>query len=61
MWLVLDKEQYVVHIRTLKQEINHGFNLQKVHMVIKSNKKGLLNPYTVFDKDLRKRKQKKWL
>ena len=29
-----DKEKYVVHIRALKQALNHGLKLKKVHRVI---------------------------
>ena len=34
-----DKEKYVVHIRALKQAINHGLKLRKVHTVIQFNQK----------------------
>ena len=30
-----DKEKYVVHIRTLKQALNHGLILKRVHAIIK--------------------------
>ena len=29
-----DKNKYVVHIRLLKQELNHGLKLKKVHKAI---------------------------
>ena len=29
-----DKEKYVIHIRVLKQALNHGLVLKKVHRVI---------------------------
>ena len=32
-----DKTEYVIHIRNLKQAINHGLVLKKVHRVIKFN------------------------
>ena len=32
-----DKEKYVIHIRALKQALNHGLVLKDVHRVIKSN------------------------
>ena len=32
-----DKENYVVHIRALKQALNHGLILKKVHKVIQFN------------------------
>ena len=34
-----DKVKYVIHIRALKQALNHGFKLKKVHRVIKFNQK----------------------
>ena len=34
-----DKQEYVIHIRNLKQALNHGFVLKKVHRVIKFNQK----------------------
>ena len=30
-----DKTEYVIHIRNLKQALNHGLVLKKVHRVIK--------------------------
>ena len=32
-----DKENYVIHIRTLKQALNHGLILKKVHNLIKKH------------------------
>ena len=32
-----DKEKYVVHIRTLKQALNHGLILKRVHAIIKAS------------------------
>ena len=32
-----DKEKYVIHIRALKQALNHGLVLKDVHRVIKFN------------------------
>ena len=42
---VEDKEKYVVHIRALKQALNHGLVLRKVHRVIKFNQRASLKPY----------------
>ena len=40
-----DKEKYVVHKSALKQALNHGLILKKVHRVIKFNQKAWLKPY----------------
>ena len=40
-----DKEHYVVHIRALKQALNHGLIPKKVHRVIQFNKKEWSKPY----------------
>ena len=32
-----DKSEYVIHMRNLKQALNHGLILKKVHRVIKLN------------------------
>ena len=40
-----DKNEYVIHIRNLKQALNHGLILKKVHRVIKFNQKDLFKPY----------------
>ena len=34
---LLDETEYVVHIRNLKQALNHGLVLKKVHRVINFN------------------------
>ena len=34
---LLDKNEYVIQIRNLKQAFNHGLVLKKVHRVIKFN------------------------
>ena len=40
-----DKKEYVVHIRTLKQALNHGLILKKVYRVIQFNEEAWLKPY----------------
>ena len=40
-----DKTEYVIHIRNLKQALNHGLILKSVHWVIKSNQEAWLKPY----------------
>ena len=52
-----DKEKYVIHIRALKQALNHGLKLKKVHRVIQFNQKAWLKPY--IDKDTKVRKEAK--
>ena len=44
--LVCDvNDVHVVHMRTLKQALNHGLILKKVHRVIQFNQKAWLKPY----------------
>ena len=50
-----DKTEYVIHIRNLKQAINHGLVFKKVHRVIKFNQNAFLNPYVDMNTDLRKK------
>ena len=40
-----NKENYVVHIRTLKQALNHGLKLTKVHRMIQFDQEAWLKPY----------------
>ena len=40
-----DKTEYVIHIRNLKQALNHGLILKKVHRVIRFNQKSWLKLY----------------
>ena len=51
---VQDKENYVVHIRALKQALNHGLKLKKVHEVIEFRQGAWLKPYIDMNTDLRK-------
>ena len=48
-----DKEKYGIYIRALKQALNHGLKLKKVHRVIKFNQKVWLKPYTDMNTKLR--------
>ena len=50
---IYDKENYVIQIRTLKQALNHGLILKKVHKVIQFNKKTWLKPYIDMNTKLR--------
>ena len=47
------KKWYVVHISVLKQALNHGLILKKVHRVIQFNQKSGLKPYTDMNTKLR--------
>ena len=40
-----DKNEYVIHIRNLKQALNHGLILKKTHKTIKFNQKAWLKAY----------------
>ena len=40
-----NKKKYVVHIRSLKQALNQGLKLKKVHRIIEFNQEEWLKPY----------------
>ena len=48
-----NKKNYVVHIRSLKQTLNHGLILKKVHRVIQFNQEAWLKPYIDMNTELR--------
>ena len=50
-----DKTKYVIHMKNLKQALNHGLVLKKVSRVIKCNKNSWLKPYVDMDIDLIKK------
>ena len=50
-----DVIKYGMHITHLKQALNHGSVLKKVHKVIKFNENGWLKPYIDMNTDLRKK------
>ena len=52
-----DKKKYVVHISILKQALDHGIKLKKVHRVIEFNKKAWLKKYIDINTELRKKHQ----
>ena len=45
---LLGKNEYVIHIRNLKQALNHGLILKKFHRVIKFNQKGCISISKIF-------------
>ena len=49
-----NKIKYVVHIKSLKQALNHGFKLEKVHRIIEFNQEAWLKPYIDMNTELRK-------
>ena len=49
-----DKNNYVVHIRSLKQALKHGLILKKINRVIQFNQEAWLKPYIDMNTELRK-------
>ena len=49
-----DNENYPVHILALKQALNHGLKLSKVHCVIEFNQEDWLKTYIDMNTELRK-------
>ena len=50
-----DKTEYIIHIRNLKQVLNHGLVLKQLHRITKFNQNGWLKPYINMNTDLRKK------
>ena len=48
-------KNYVVHIRSLKQALNHRLILKKVYRVIQFNQEAWLKPYIDMNNELRKK------
>ena len=51
---LFNKKKYVAHINSLKQALNHGLKLEKIHRVIKFNHEAWLKPYIDMNTELRK-------
>ena len=49
-----NKKKYVVHIRSLKQALDHGLKLKKVPRIIEFNQGAWLKPYIDMNTELRK-------
>ena len=49
-----NKIKYVVHIKSLKQALNHGLKIKKVHRIIEFNQEAWLKPYIDMNTELRK-------
>ena len=47
-----NKSNYVVHIRSLKQALNHGVILEKVHRVIQFNQEAWIKEYIDMNTEL---------
>ena len=51
---LLNKKKYLVHIKSLKQALNHGLKLKRVHRIIEFNQKAWFKPYIDMNTELRK-------
>ena len=54
-----DKENYVDHIKVIKQALNYGLILKTVHKVIQFNQEAWMKPYIDMNTEYRKKNQKK--
>ena len=50
-----DKTEYFIHIRNLKQTLNHGLVLKKLCRIIRFNQNAWLKPYIDMNADQRKK------
>ena len=57
MCTIQNKGNYVIHINPLKQVLNHGLILKKVHKVIQINQEAWLKQYMDMNTELRSKKQ----
>ena len=51
---LFSKKKYLAHINSLKQALNHGFKLKKIHRIIEFNQEAWLQPYIDMNTELRK-------
>ena len=50
---LFNKKKYVAHINELKQALNHGLKLKKIHRIIEFNQEAWLKPYIDMNTELR--------
>ena len=41
---LLNKKKYIIHTNSLKQALNHGLKLKKIHRIIELNQEAWLKP-----------------
>ena len=51
---LFNKKKYVTHINSLRQALNHGLKLKKIHRIIEFNQEAWLKPYIDMNTELRK-------
>ena len=51
---LFNQKKYVAHINALKQALNHGMKLKKIHRVIEFKQEAWLKPYIDMNTELRK-------
>ena len=51
---LFNKKKYVTHINSLKQALNHGLKLKKIHRITEFNQEARLKPYIDMNTELRK-------
>ena len=51
---LLNEKKYVTHINSLKQALNHGLKLKKIHRIIEFNQETWFKPYIGMNTELRK-------
>ena len=49
-----NKKKSIVHIRSLKQALNHRLKLKKIHRIIEFNQEAWFKPYIDMNTELRK-------
>ena len=51
---LFNKKKHVTHMNSLKQALNHGLKLKKIHRIIEFNQEAWLKPYIDMNTELRK-------